>query len=190
MALPAPKISVREYLAGEELTDIRHEFADGEVFEMEAATLNHQRVLMNLAGELRNRLAQTGCSILPNPRTATAENGMYTYPDLVVVCGRIETWPINKNTIANPRIIIEVLSPSTEGYDRGKKFDLYCAFPSFVEYLTVAQHSPWILQHTLHEDGEWRQRRITGLEAVLRLSCVPVEIPLVEIYRDVQFDTA
>ena len=187
MAPPVPKVTLREYLAGEEASDRKHEFFGGEVFEMEAASVNHSRIAGNLYVHLRTALHGSGCEALITPRTATAENGLYTYPDLIVVCGKVQVSPANPDTVTNPRLIIEVLSPSTEGYDRGKKFDLYRQLPSFVEYLTVAQEAPWVLHHILDENGEWRLRPVTGMEAALRLVSIPVEMPLRAVYESVDF---
>lgn len=189
MALPVGQVTLRDYLEGEESSELRHEYLDGEVFEMEAASIDHQRIWRNLLRNLDAALAGKGCEVLPSPRTATAANGLYTYPDLVIVCGRLETWPADHNTIANPRVIIEILSKSTEGYDRGRKFDSYRGLPSFVEYVCVAQDSDWILHQQRQDDGSWVARFVTGRESLLRLHAVSVEIPLAEIYRDVEFAT-
>ena len=190
MALPIPRVTLREYLDGEESSDVRHEYLDGEIFEMEAATLDHQAICLNLGRRIAERFDGKDCRVLPTPRTATAANGLYTYPDLVIVCGPVQTWPTDRNTIANPRVIIEVLSPSTEDYNRGRKFDSYRGLPSFVEYLCVAQNAAWILHQLRQDDGSWVTRFVTGLDAVLRLGSVAVEIPLAEIYRNVEFGEA
>jgi Uma2 family endonuclease len=157
---------------------------------MEAATVDHGRILANLVHGLKTALKSSGCEPLPVTRTATSERGLYTYPDIIVVCGKVETWPVNRDTVSNPRVIIEVLSKSTEGYDRGKKFDLYTNLPSFVEYLTVAQDSAWILHHVRQPEGDWRLRPITGLDAVLRFATIPAELALRDVYEGVEFEAA
>jgi len=188
MAPPPPCVSLRDYLAGEEISELRHQYLDGEVFEMEAATIDHQAIVAVVLWRIAKQLEGKPCTVLPSPRTATAANGLYTYPDLVIVCGPIETWPTDRNTIANPRVILEVLSPTTEGYDRGKKFDAYRRLPSFVEYICVAQDSAWILHQQRQDDGTWLLRYVTGLDATLQLTSVPVQVPLAEIYRDVDLE--
>jgi Uma2 family endonuclease len=189
MALPVAKVSLQEYLEDEESSDRKHEYLDGEVFEMEAASISHTRIVRNLVGRLDGTLAGKGCEALPGARVATGERRLYTYPGIVVVCGKVETWPVDRNTIANPRLIIEVLSPSTEGYDRGRKFDSYRALASLAEYVTVAQESAAVLQHILTPEG-WRVNRLVGMDAVLRFESIPAEIRLGEIYRDVEFAPA
>lgn len=190
MALAVPKVSLRDYLNGEESSDRKHEYLDGEVFEMEAASIQHMRIAGNIFFQLKSSLKGSGCEAIATPRTATGQGSLYTYPDIIVVCGKIQTWPVDRNTIANPRVIIEVLSKSTEGYDRGRKFDSYCALPSFVEYLTVAQDSPWIMQHVLVPEGKWQLQRAEGMDAVLRFASVPAELALRDVYDGVEFEPA
>ena len=186
MALQVPQLSLREYLDAEEASEVRHEYLNGEVFEMEAASIHHQTIAGNLIRRRGDCLDGQDCRVLPAPRTATATNGLYTYPDVVIVCGRIETWPTDRNTAANPRVIIEVLSKTTEGYDRGRKFDSYLGLSSFVEYVCVAQDSAWILHQQRQDDGSWVTRFVIGLDAVLSLTSLPAEISLADIYRDVE----
>ncbi len=182
-SLPTSYISLEEYIAGEERSETLHEYYRGEVFPVEAATLRHQRILSKLLGNLLNQLTPRGCEVLSSgTRTATGTDGLYTYPDIVIVCGDAQVSPKDPNTITNPKVLIEVLSPTTKDYDRGTKFELYRAIDSLSEYIVVHQDQPLIVQHVKQPNGKWLLQDIRGLDAVLQLESLPASIPFSAIY--------
>jgi Uma2 family endonuclease len=187
---PLPRVSLADYFVQEEASEVRHEYHDGEVLEVEAASLRHQALVMKLAQELPRQLTRSDCRALLAPRTSISADGPIVYPDLVVSCGPVLTLPGDPDTLINPRLVIEVLSKSTEGYDRGRKYDLYRQIPTFAEYVCIAQNSPWILHQIRQDDGAWLTRFVTGLDATLTLTTAPVEIALADLYRDIEWEPA
>lgn len=194
MAVPAthqPKrFTVQEYLALEEKALDRHEFDNGEVLAMSGGTLNHSQVAANLIGELRARLKGKPCRALDsNMRVRLEEAGKYVYPDVTVVCGppEFDSADRKKTTIVNPSVIVEVLSDSTEKYDRGRKLDAYMTLASLKEYVLVAQDEPAVETFTRHPDGRWTFRAFRGIEQSVRFESLQIEIPLREVYLNVEF---
>lgn len=124
--IPKTKLTPEEYLEFERRSEIKHEFFDGEIFAMSGARRNHNVIAWNIGGELRQKLKNKNCEAYPaDMRVFVPETGLYTYPDLVVVCGEPVFQDDVFDTLLNPILLIEVLSDSTEGYDRGKKFQHY-----------------------------------------------------------------
>src|SRR5579864_848529 len=136
---PKPFISEEQYLEIERRAEQRSEYYRGDMFPMEA-TIQRARINGNLFRVLARELAGSGCeAFVAGLRVRIPTTGLYTYPDVVVLCGEPELAAKDRESVTNPRVIVEVLSPSTEDYDRGKKLDHYRSLPSFVEYLLVAQ---------------------------------------------------
>ena len=139
-ALPKPKLTVAEYLARERRAEFKSEFFNGEVFAMAGASRAHNFVKENLIGELFARLKGGPCRTLSSDqRVSVAATGLYAYPDIIILCGPAVSDPADDDTLTNPTVLIEVLSPSTERYDRGAKFRNYQKIPSLLEYVLVAQ---------------------------------------------------
>lgn len=181
-SLPTSYISLEEYIAGEERSETLHEYYRGEVFPIEAATFRHQEILSSLFGELHLQLRPKGCRVLSSgTRTATSPEGLYAYPDLVVICGAVQFSPRDPNAVANPKALIEVLSPSTKDYDRGTKFELYSTIASLSEYIVVHQDQI-LIEHRVKQSGGWFLRFIRGMESTLQLDTLPVSIPFSKIY--------
>lgn len=189
-SLSQPRLTFEEYLAAEVTSERRREFFAGEVFEMEAASLSHQQVQAQTHLAIGTRLKTKPCkALLGGTRvgTASGRNGLHTYPDLVIVCGPIETWDTDPNGISNPKVIIEILSPATKDYDRGTKFELYRALPSLADYVNIHLDAPYIEHHTRQPNGSWLMSDIRGLASVLRLESAGIEVPFAEIYEDLEF---
>ena len=124
---------IEEYLAGERTSSAKHEFLNGQVYALAGASRNHNLIVANLIAELHSQLKQRSCTVFPSDlRIKISATGLYTYPDVSVVCG--ETWfdDSHQDTLLNPTLIIEVLSPSTEHYDRGGNFSIIVKFPRYV----------------------------------------------------------
>ena len=142
-------MTAQEYLERERLAETKSEYYRGEVFAMTGASLQHVTIAINVAGELRSSLKGKPCAVYPaDLRLGIGATGLYTYPDVMVICGKPAVIDAHVDTVTNPVVIIEVLSPSTEGYDRGRKFESYRAIPSLMEYLAVSQHRMHVEIHT------------------------------------------
>ncbi len=185
-AMPKLKLTEQQYLAIENAAEYRSAFFDGEMFAMAGASGNHNDVMMNLGAELHARLKRGRCRVrVADQRCRVERTGLYTYPDILIVCGQPEMGEQDPLSIVNPTAIIEVLSPSTEKYDRGAKFRNYKQIPSLVEYIMVAQDEPLCERFTRQADGLWGYETFVGLDAELVFTSVPVRIPLAEIYAGV-----
>lgn len=181
--------ALADLLALEERSGKKYEFLDGDVFEMESGTFRHARIITHLLGAVRPALNAGGCEIYTSSlRVATARKGLYTHPDLTIVSGNPAFWDTDPDTLANPRIIIEVLSPATEDHDRGKKFERYRALASFAEYIAIHQDEPFVEQWVKQPNGKWLLEELRGKDSTLRFAAVPAEIPFAAIHADVAFD--
>ncbi len=194
-ALRKPKLSVAEYLAIEKTAAFKSEFFDGEMFPlhrdapvgMAGASRSHNRVNENLSIRIGSQLLGGPCqSLSRDQRVLVDRTGLYTYPDLLIVCGQVETAEGDEDTITNPRVVVEVLSPSTERYDRGAKFRQYQQLPSVQEYVLVSQDEAVVERYVRQADGTWGYTSFVGLDAVLPLTSVPVQVPLADIFAGVE----
>ena len=188
MAEPARKLTCTfaEYLALDEASDRKHEYVDGEVFARSGGTLEHSQIAANVIGELRAQLRGRPCVVYTSDarvRVRVRSTGLATYPDVSVVCGSIERDPENKHTLTNPVVLVEVLSDSTEGYDREEKLSHYRRIPSLREYLLVSQYERRVEHLTRNEDGTWTLRDVIPPAAV-QLPTIGCALSLEEIYRD------
>jgi Uma2 family endonuclease len=146
-----------EYLAWERAQLDKHEFHLGEVFAMAGGSPRHNLLGVGIASELRTSLRDTGCRVLSSDqRIAAQPGGRYVYADSVVVCGELRTEPGSNDVLANPSVIAEVLSPSTESYDRGVKWEAYQRLLSLTDYLLVAQTAVRVEHYRRELDGTWR----------------------------------
>ena len=187
-ALREPKVSVAEYLAAEKTAAFKSEYFNGETFAMAGASRPHNRVKDNLIGELHARFKGGPCQTFSSDqRVLVDRTGLYTYPDLVIVCGEVETAEHDDDTVTNPRVVVEVLSPSTERYDRTTKFRHYQQMPSVQEYLLVSQAEPLCERFTRQDDGSWALVSFVGLDAAVELRSVGVRVPLADLYAGVEF---
>lgn len=119
-------------------------------------------------------------------RVATSRQGLYTYPDLVIVCGQPAFAEADPNALSNPKVIIEILSPTSGDYDRGAKFELYRTLPSLAEYLTVHQDAPFVEHHSKQTDGSWVLRDVRGRDSILHLESLGADISFAAIYAGIE----
>ena len=189
MSIAAKRLlTTQEYLAIERRAEFRSEFYHGEMFAMAGASYEHTLVKDNMAGETRQQLKHGSCRVLTSDmRVKVDATGLYTYPDIAIVCGEPQFEDQVFDTLLNPRVLVEVLSDSTEKYDRGTKFRHYRQIPSLQEYVLAAQDRPAVERHVRQPDGSWLMTEFTGLDAVFAFTSVPVRIPLAEIYAGVTF---
>ena len=153
------RLSEQEYLNFERSSPEKHEYADGEIFAMSGGTFEHSAVTANLIGEARSALADRRCRVLEsNMRVKVPSTNRYVYPDASIFCGRPEFTDETRDTLVNPRLIVEVLSDSTEACDRGDKFEGYRSIPTFQEYVLASQKQPRIEVFTRQPDGSWMLR--------------------------------
>ena len=188
-AVPTKKYTFGEYLARERLATIKSEFYRGEIFAMAGGSLRHNTISGNAFTLLRNGLRGSPCRPLNSgQRIRIATNTLSTYPDVSIICGEIKVDQEDQDAIVNPRVIFEVISRSTESYDRGKKFDLYRQLESLQEYVLVSQDEPQVDRFTRQNDGSWNLTITKGLENSIKLISVSCVLPVAGIYEDVTFD--
>jgi|KBSSwiStaDraftv2_1062776.scaffolds.fasta_scaffold221957_2 Uma2 family endonuclease len=187
-AKPSPRLTEIEYLNLERTLESRNEFFDGEVFARSGGTPLHSQIAASLIQVIGRRLRGGSCVVYTSDlRLKIEATGLLTYPDLSVVCGPIQFAAGTDDTVVNPAVIVEVLSDSTEAYDRGKKFENYRQMPSLREYLLVSQKEPRIEHFVRQANNDWLLREAIGLEATLALPSLEIQISLEEVFGGVQF---
>lgn len=187
---PHTRFSLAEYLALEETAQHRSEFYRGEIVAIPGGSINHNRVAGNLAFGLSAALRGKPCEIfIAGLRLLVKKHQFYTYPDLMVVCGDLEFVQGRNDTITNPVLIIEVLSPSTEAYDRGKKFEFNRSIEGFQEYVLVDQQRMHIERYRPLGLGRWELTTLDATDEVLSLTSVGVDLTLASIYERVDLET-
>ena len=186
-----PYLTVEEYLKLERDSETKSEYFNGEVFAMSGASLAHNQTVVNLVLALGGRLNRGPCRVLSSDmRVKVSPTGLYTYPDVVVICGRPQLEDKQQDTLLNPALIIEVLSPSTEGYDRGAKFAHYRTLESLTDYVLVWQTEMRIEHFARQTVDKWLLTEYKGSEAVAVLSSLGCELPLTEVYDKVELPPA
>ena len=174
----------------EQKLGVKHEFHAGQMFAMAGVSLPHGRIQMNLAYRVTGALMDSPCKAYPSDvRVVIEVADMATYPDLSIVCGPDQEAKSFRHSITNPTVLIEILSPSTERYDRGAKFEQYRKLESLHEYVLISQDAMAVDLFRL-ENGRWVFHQMRGEDAMLSLASVGIEIPLSDIYRDVNFEDA
>jgi Uma2 family endonuclease len=178
-----------DYLTFEREADTRHEFVDGEIYEMAGESLSHSRVCMNLAREAGNALKGKKCEPLsPNMKVRTTNASLFSYPDLTIVCGEPQFHDKKNDVLVNPQVIFEVLSPSTAEYDRTTKFQKYrMGNETLTDYILVSQDKPFVEHFTKQPDGNWIYRSYGAIEDILKIETVECALSLREIYDRIEF---
>ncbi len=189
-ATPWPRATRDAYLAAERAAGYKSEYIDGHVLAMSGASRAHNVIGANTSASLNLQLAGTPCEVYAaDMRVKVSESGDYTYPDIVVACGDIAFEDAELDTLLTPTVIVEVLSPSTEGYDRGTKFERYRRIASFQEYILVAQDRVLVEHYRRHADG-WLYTAYDAPRQSLHLPSIACTLHLTDIYRKVRFPTA
>ncbi len=181
--------TLEEYFELDRASDTRYEFWNGEIFAMSGASPAHAQILVNLIITIGMQLRGRSCRVFPSDvRVKIPSLPPYRYPDLTALCGSPEFEPIGGiDALTNPSLIIEVLSPSTEAYDRGDKFTHYKSIESFGEYVLLAQHRPHAAHYIKHENGLWMFEEVNDLGDVFHLVTIDCQLTMREIYQDVEF---
>ncbi|RKU29185.1 hypothetical protein C6499_09040 [Candidatus Poribacteria bacterium] len=178
-------LTPEEYLALERKATLKSEYISGEILAMSGASLAHTRITADIVTELNIQLRGRECEIISNDmRVRTSPKGAYFYPDIIVFCGEPEFEDNVFDTLLNPTLVVEVLSPSTEAYDKGEKFRHYQELTSLREYILVSQDRIRVEHYRLAKT-QWVQTELHALEDVLPLTSIECELPLQDIYRRV-----
>lgn len=191
MSLPytMPAFTPDDYLSLERASELRHEYLDGFVYAMAGESLEHSTICFNLNGILHAQLSGTPCrGFSPNMKVRTDPGGLYAYPDLAVVCGEPTFHDDRSDVLTNAIAIFEVLSPSTEAYDRGEKSLRYrTQIASLQDYVLIAQDRPHIEYFSRQPDGTWLRAEVTGLAETLALPSLACHITLADLYNRINF---
>ena len=190
MALPrSPYCTPDEYLAAERESTVRHEYFQGQIITMAGESLQHSQICVNLTGEVRQQLKGRDCQALsPNMKVKTGDAGLFSYPDLTVVCGKPLFLDNQKDVLLNPTAIFEVLSPGTELYDRGEKFFRYRNFlDSLMDYVLVSQVRAMVERYSRQPNGQWLYSPVDGLSGRIKIESIGCALELAEIYARVEF---
>jgi Uma2 family endonuclease len=182
------KFTAAEYLAMEEVADYKSEYYRGEIFAFSGGSADHGLIAMNIGHLLAGFLDAKPCRVYNSDvRLHVRASGLYTYPDIMVVCGKVQYLERRNDTVLNPLVIVEVLSPNTRDYDRGGKFELYKQIASFREYVVVDSEQARVECYRRLDDGEWTVRSFEGLEQVMRVESLECDLPLSRIYHKVSW---
>lgn len=212
LAAEKPRYSIQDYLTRERTALDKHEYRDGEILVMSGGTVNHSLVIANVIAGLHTLLRKATCNVFDsNLRVRIPRTILYTYPDVTVICGgrQMDLNDPSGETVTNPKVIVEVISPSTEAYDRGEKFNRYRLLDSLDEYVLISLASPGVENYWRQpaapdesgkSDGErdgdrggervWLFTATHGLEAQAKFRSLDVSLALAEIYRGVEFSPA
>ncbi len=187
-ALPKKRWTVEEYLAFERASEEKHEFIDGDVYLMSGASRQLNLISVNVISSLTTQLRERPCEVYGSDMRVRVE-GDFTYPDVIVICA-VPLFDDNEfvDTLLNPTLIVEVLSPSTELYDRGKKFQKYRTIDSFQEYVLIAQDEYRIERFLRDETGNWIFSEAISAQAEVNLTSIGCTLRLADVYAKVTFE--
>jgi Uma2 family endonuclease len=190
--------SIEEYLASERVSEARHEYIDGCIYAMAGESGEHGDICTNLVGTVHSQLRGTSCRARskdtkvhsgPTPGHPRSTQGFFSYPDLVVICGELQYHDEHTDVILNPAVIIEVLSESTESFDRGEKFNRYQVWNStLTDYLLVSQTAPIIEHYSRQADGSWSYKIYQGLDRSITIESIGCELRLADVYDRIRFE--
>jgi Uma2 family endonuclease len=176
-----------EYLALERQAQCKSEYYAGDIIAMAGASRWHNLIVANVISELRSQLKGRPCTTYPSDmRVKVSPTGLYTYPDVTVVCGEVQFEDNQQDTLLNPTLIVEVLSESTEAYDRGGKFAHYRKLPSLMEYVLIAQTKPHVEHYVRQPDNRWLLAEADSLSDTVHLPSIDCRLALLEVYDKVE----
>ena len=183
VAYDKQKYTIEEYLQMERASDVKHEYFQGEIFAMAGASNRHITISTNLSGELYNKLQTSPCYPYGSDmRIHIPENTLFTYPDISIICGEINTFDKEKDTALHPTILIEILSKSTRNYDRGGKFKLYRDIPTLKEYMLVDSEHIGVEIFRINEHNHWELEEYKNLKEIVTLPAIGVSLSMEDIY--------
>ncbi len=184
------RYSLEEYFALEEKAEEKHEYHNGKIITMPGGSIPHNKIAVNIMIALGNWIEDNNLPyVLLNSdvKIRIEQFNRIVYPDVLIVCEKLEYWKGRKDTILNPRLVFEVASESTENYDRGNKFHLYRSLPSFQEYVMVSQYRSMVESHFLQsaEESLWKITTADKLDDSLHLKSIGFDLPLAKVYKQV-----
>jgi len=184
---PSAYLTPKEYLALERGAEYKSEYLAGEIFAMAGTSERHNLIAGNVFAELHTQLRKRPCKVyVSDVRLKVNRTGLYTYPDVMVVCGETQFADDQQDMILNPTVIIEVLSESTEGYDRGKKFEHYRKLDSLSEYILIAQDRFHVERYVRQPDNQWLLAETDNVHDTLSLTSIACNLALADIYDKVE----
>ena len=183
-ALATPRISPEEYLAQDRVAEFKSEYHDGEVFPASGVSWEHGRIHAAATRRIEERLDGSPCQLIAASVRLRVSPTKYVYPDLMVLCGAVFT-DEQTDTVTNPKLSAEILSPSTADYDYGAKLRWYRSLPSLEEYVLISQDAPRVEVYQRLTDQRWVLATFEGWDSVLPLESLAISLPLAEIYSDV-----
>jgi Uma2 family endonuclease len=190
-AVPKHLLTPQEYLALERRAETKSEYLRGEMFAMAGASRQHNLIATNVAAEFRQQLRERPCEVYQaDMRVKISSTGLYTYPDVTVVCGEPQFEDAEVDTLLNPTVLVEVLSSSTADYDRGGKATHYRSLPSLEEYVLISQDQALIEHYARQGPDQWLLTEKHSLDDTLVLASINCRLPLAEIYLKVRFPAA
>ena len=188
-ALPKTKIyTPKEYLALEDVCEYRSEYVDGYIYKMAGGSESHIQISFNATKVLSDKLRGKFRAYQSEMKVWIEHAGTFFYPDVTVICGERKFYQNRRDIVENPKMIVEVLSKSTEEYDKNDKFLTYRNIESFEEYILISQNRPAVQQFRRGENGSWIYRATIGLKSKVLLESVETEISLEDIYDLVEFE--
>jgi len=184
---PKTRLTPEEYLAIERKAEYKSEYFNGEMFAMAGASERHVLIVTNVVAELRGQLRRRPCTVYSTDlRVRVSPTGLYTYPDIVVVCGQPQFADDQRDTLLNPTLIVEVLSESSKDYDRGGSFEHYLSLASLNEYVLIAQDKHHVEHFVRQPDNRWLLSETNRLEDTIHLSSIDCDLALIEVYDKVE----
>ncbi len=183
-----PRLTPEEYLEIERAAEFKSDYYDGHMYAMSGGSLRHAIVIAGMVRELGNALKNRPCTVASNDlRLRVGSGRLYTYPDVIVFCGTAKLADQHEDILLNPTVIVEVLSPSTERYDRGIKWTQYRTIESLQEYALVSQTEPRVEMFRRQGGGQWLFTEFVGLEATCRFESLDCAVALIDVYRGISF---
>jgi Uma2 family endonuclease len=182
------RMTETEYLAFEEQSEIKHEFVNGEVLPRTGLNINHNLICVSTNATLFNQVVDAAIFVLLATRVKIPSQPVYRYPDVMVIAGRIQHYNKRNDTVTNPIVLLEVVSPSTETVDRNQKLKEYTQIASLQEYVIITQDEPLVERYLRQDSGDWIYTQVTGLDGVLDLPSIGYKLALVDVYSQVTVD--
>ena len=181
-------ISINEYLVAERSAAAKHEYFKGEIFAMSGASFRHNKISTNLNRAILPHLESKDCEMFGSDlRVHIPENSLFTYPDSIIICGKPEFLDEHFDTVTNPSVIIEILSPSTKDYDRGTKFTLYRSIPALKQYILVDSESVSIEIFCQSQLKSWSLEEFKSVDDTFSIQAIGINIRLSQIYNGLRF---
>ena len=187
---PQRRYTPEEYLTLERKAEYKSEYVNGAIFAMSGASERHNVIVLNIGASLHAQFRNRPCRVYASDmRVKVSQTGLYAYPDIVALCGEPQFDDAQKDILLNPAVIIEVLSPSTEAYDRGGKFEHYRKLASLAEYLLVSQEKPHIEHYVRQPDNLWLLSEASNLQDTVHLPSINCSLSVADVYEKVEFGT-